>query len=103
MLIVLFLCWARETGESLIDPLKERIRVTIDAQSLTRHMMGSDVPHCVTVSKILSFFLSFKSDQNTVGQIQSSRCVIEDVAIFNEDDVAEAKLFCLTSFSSGNF
>ncbi len=57
MLIVLFLCWARETGESLFDPLKERICVTIDAQSLTGHIMGSDVPHCVTVSKILSFFV----------------------------------------------
>ena len=55
MLIVPFLCWARETGESLFDPLKERIRVTIDAQRLTGHMMGLDVSHCVTVSNFLSF------------------------------------------------
>ena len=55
MLIVLFLCLARETGESLFDPLKERIRVTIDAQSLTGHMMGSDVLHCVMVSIFCHF------------------------------------------------
>jgi hypothetical protein len=103
MLIVLFLCWAREMGESLFDPLKERICITINAQSLTGHMMGSNVPHCVTVSNFLSFFLSFESDRNSVCQIQSSRCVIKNVAVFNEDNVAEAKLFCLTFFSSGNF
>ncbi len=49
ILIVLFLCLARETGESLLVPLIERIRVTMEAQSLTGHMIGSDVLHWVTV------------------------------------------------------
>ena len=32
----------------------------IEAQSLTGHMMGSDVLHCVTVSYFLSFFCRSK-------------------------------------------
>jgi hypothetical protein len=55
MLIVLFLCRARETGESLLVPLYVRIRLTIEAQSLTGHMTGSDILHWVTVSDFLSF------------------------------------------------
>ncbi len=45
LLIVLFLCRARETGESLLVPLYVRIRLTIKAQSLNGHMTGSDVLH----------------------------------------------------------
>jgi hypothetical protein len=60
MLMVLFLCCARETGEFWFVPLYERIRVIIEAQSLTGHMMGSDVLHCVTVSDFLSFFCHLK-------------------------------------------
>jgi hypothetical protein len=29
--------------------------------------------------------------------------VVKDVAVFDEDNVAEAKLLCLTFFCSGNF
>jgi hypothetical protein len=53
--------------------------------------------------KFIFVFLSFESDQNTVSWIQSSRCVVKDVAVFDEDNVAEAKLLCLTFFCSGNF
>ncbi len=56
MLIVLFLCRARETGESLLVPLNVRIRLTIEAHSLNGHMIGLSVFHCVTVSDFLSFF-----------------------------------------------
>jgi hypothetical protein len=56
MLMILFLCQARETGESLLVPLYARIRVMVEAHSLTGHMTGSVVLHYVTVSDFLSFF-----------------------------------------------
>ena len=74
ILIVLFLCLARETGESLLVPLIERIRVTMEAQSLTGHMIGSDVLHWVTVSDFLSFFCRSK-----VIEMQSARCNMVNV------------------------
>ena len=74
MLIVLFLCLARETGESLLVPLIERIRVTMEAQSLTGHMIGSDVRHWVTVSDFLSFFC-----RSNVIEMHSARCSMVDV------------------------
>jgi len=73
MLIVLFLCLAREMGESLLVPLIERIRVTMDAKSLTGHMIGSDVRHWVTVSDFLSFFCRLN-----VIEMQSARYNIVD-------------------------
>jgi hypothetical protein len=45
MLMVLFLCGAREMGESRLVPLRVRIRLMMEAQSLTGHMTGSDVLH----------------------------------------------------------
>ncbi len=74
IMIVLFLCLARETGESLLVPLIERIQVTMEAQSLTGHMIGSDVLHWVTVSDFLPFFRRSK-----VIEMQSARCNMVDV------------------------
>ena len=74
MLIVLFLCRARETGESLLVPLNVWIRLTIEAHSLTGHMIGLSVFHCVTVSDFLSFFCLSK-----VIETQSARFNLADV------------------------
>ncbi len=63
MLIVLFLCRAREMGESLLVPLYVRIRLTIEAHSLTG-----------TVSDFLSFFCLSK-----VIETQSARFNMADV------------------------
>jgi hypothetical protein len=54
--MILFLFRAKETGESLLVLLYERIHVIMDAHSLIGHMKGSVVLHCVTVSDFLSFF-----------------------------------------------
>jgi hypothetical protein len=56
MLMILFPCFARETGEFGFVPLYERIRVTIDVQIFTGHKLTLFVFHWVTVSTFLSFF-----------------------------------------------
>ncbi len=56
MLMILFLCRAEETSESVLVSLYVRICVIIDAHSLTGLMIGSAVLHCATVSDFLSFF-----------------------------------------------
>jgi hypothetical protein len=43
MLMIFFLCWAKETSESLLVPLYERIHVIMDAHSLIGHIIGSAV------------------------------------------------------------
>ncbi len=56
MLMILFPCFARETGEFGFVPLYEQIRVTIDVQIFTGHKLTLFVFHCVTVSAFLLFF-----------------------------------------------
>jgi hypothetical protein len=92
ILIVLFLCLAREMSESLLVPLIERIRVTMEAQSLTGHMIGSDVLHF----RFPVVFLSFESDRDAVCEMQHGRCVGQKIAVFDENDIPKAELFCLT-------
>ncbi len=73
MLISLFLCRAREIGESLDVHLYGKICVMTKAHSLTGHI-GSVVIHCVTVSDFLSFFRCSK-----VIETQSAMCNLADV------------------------
>ena len=56
MLMILFPCFARETGEFGFVPLYEQIRVMIDVQIFTGHKLTSFVFHWVTVSAFLLFF-----------------------------------------------
>ncbi len=56
MPMVLFLCFARETGEFGFVSLYEQIRVTIDVQIFTGHKLTLFVFHWVTVSAFLLFF-----------------------------------------------
>ncbi len=72
ILMILFFCWAKETGESLLVPLYERIRVIMDAHSLIGHMIGSAVLHCVTVSDFLSFFCCSKAMETQSAKFSSA-------------------------------
>jgi hypothetical protein len=56
MLMILFPCFARETGEFGFVPLYEQIHVTIDVQIFTGHKLTLFVFHWVTVSAFLLFF-----------------------------------------------
>ncbi len=56
MLMISFLCFARETGEFGFVPLYKQIRVTIDIQIFTGHKLTLFVFHCVAVSAFLLFF-----------------------------------------------
>jgi hypothetical protein len=56
MLMILFPCFARETGEFGLVPLYEHICVTIDVQIFTGHKLTLFVFLWVTVSAFLSFF-----------------------------------------------
>jgi hypothetical protein len=56
MLMILFPCFARETGEFGFVHLYEQIHVTIDIQIFTGHKLTLFVFHCVTVSAFLLFF-----------------------------------------------
>ncbi len=56
MLMILFPCFARETGEFGFVPLYERIHVRIDVQIFAGHKLTLFVFHWVTVSAFLSFF-----------------------------------------------
>ncbi len=71
MLMILFLCRARETGESLLVPFYVRLQVMIEAHSLTGHMTGSVVLHCVTVSDFLSFFCLLKVIETQSAELSS--------------------------------
>ncbi len=75
MLMVLFLCGARETGEFRSVPFRVRIRLMMEAQSLIGHMTGSDVLHCVTVSHFLSFFCLSKVIEMQSAKCNSLKCV----------------------------
>jgi hypothetical protein len=69
---ILFLCWAKEMGESLLVPLYERIHVIMDAHSLIGHMIGSAILHCVTVSDFLSFFCCSKVMETKSAKFRSA-------------------------------
>ncbi len=69
--MILFLCQARETGESLLVPLYVRIQVMIEAHSLTGHMTGSILLHCATVSDFLLFFCLSKVIETQSAKLSS--------------------------------
>jgi hypothetical protein len=56
MLMILFPCFARETGKFGFVPLYKQIRVTIDIQIFTGYKIMLFVFHWVTVSAFLLFF-----------------------------------------------
>ncbi len=60
ILMILFPCFARETGEFAFVPLYERISVMIEVQIFTGHKLALFVFHWVTVFAFLSFFCCSK-------------------------------------------
>ncbi len=70
--------------------------MTIDVQIFTGHKLTSFVFHWVTVSAFFVVLLSFKCDCDAVGRIQFGRAVIENFSVFDEHDIAEAELLCLS-------
>ena len=55
-LLIVFLCFTRETGEFLFAPMYDRLLLVIDAQILMGHRSSSRVHHWVTGISFLSFF-----------------------------------------------
>jgi hypothetical protein len=94
-LMIVFLCFTRETREFLFVPLYNRFLLVIDAQIFTRAQKLVSFPQLSDGNSLSVIFLSFKHNRNVVCQMKRCRAIVKGFAVSDEGNIPKAQLLCL--------